>query len=718
MEQELGAARYEVIELTKKLEEKEKVAHCLESDMRFHLAKSEELEAMLEIQDQSEYGSQLKLKILENAGLTTQLKDMRRQVDEARYMQGSMEKELWNAQDTIRRLGEERRAHQRMVIEMSDVLRMLGAIEVEYEKNEEASSWCAPERSLDNIKMKIHAIEEDRQKRIQDNVELQTQLFEKDMELDDYREQEALWEEANYDRDELVKKNAALTRLCEKQAVVIMSMEKSLGVAAKGKFPVKNIVYAQNGEKQEPDIEAVLQTDGSTVVVPSTTSISRVTDDPAHQNLSPKKQAKSEDTVCSFSSIGSPELEAEGLEQPASPQDEVLKLKEDLNKTEKKFKMAKKKQELHEKLLHDVLFHYKELQKEHDAATARLSDLGLLQKDKKIFNEGRKHRAAPEQKKLVAGDALEESSTFDTVASSQVQSLSATDAGSNTNIQYQMSEPLNFTEEDYLHLEKECARLEHQYEDAVVRITNLEEDLASAKKELEETQSKNFENQKEISDLQLKFEIMETDLQASVDKSIRLQEDLAHAEEQAAEAKQKRDERELDLWDVIDQYKKLAGENEHNLQKMQTVENQLDQTQALKKSVEHELGLTKRHIKRNDLVYENIRKEQKVQAYEQQIGSLERNLKQARAEAVRNKEDAKCIRKLLNGCNFNFQQLQERYEQLARQQAATEREKARTERTTKLNEKMEVYRRTQEFAKANRKLHKARETAIVSRIAI
>ena len=723
MEQELGAAQLEISDLRNKLLAKEERVQRLESDMMLHRAKSEELEAVLAIKDPSEHGNQLKLKILQNAELTTQLQGMRRQLDEGRYMQSSIEKELWQAQDTIKRLSEERRAHQRMVIQMSDVLRTLGAIEVEYEKTEEASSWSSPERSLDNIKMKIHALENDRQRLIMENRELQTQLFEKDIDLDDYLAQAAVWEETKKDHDDLVNDNTRLSSLCEKQEAAIKLMEKSLAASANIKFPVKNVVYQQNGEQEDPDIEAVLQNDGSTVVVPSTASVSSVTDDPAHlQVSSPKQKKKRGDDVASFSSMESSDGVVEELHRAVTPEGgEVQKLKQDLQATVKKLKSSQKKQELHEKMLHDVIFHYKQLQKEHDAATARLSEKGILiRKDKNIVTTGRKNRSEPEPQKQLdsSSNGLEKSPTFDTDESSQAQSLSATDAGSGTEIQYQMSEPEYVTEEDYRHLEKECARLEHQYEDAIARITNLEEDLTLVKKELEESQSKNSDKQQEIGDLQVKLDMMDADFKSAIEKSLQLQEDLHFAEEQALEARKKRDERELDLLDVIDQYKKLSGENEHNLLKVQNVEIQLDQTEAMKKSVERELGLTKRQIKRNDLIYENMRMDQKVQTYEQQLESMERYLKQARAEAIRSKEDAKCMRKLLNSCNVNFQQLQERYDELARAQAVAEKERSQTKRASQLNEKMEVYRRTQEYAKANRRLQKAQLSAATARVAI
>ena len=717
MEQELGAAQLEISDLRKKLLEKEELVQGLESTMMLYRVKSDELEAVLAVNDPSEHGNQLKLKILQNAELTTQLQVTRRQLDEGRYMQNSVEKELWHAQATVKRLGEERRGHQKMVIQMSDVLRTLGAIDVEYDKTQEASSWSSPERSLDNIKMKIHALENDRQRLIMENRELQTQLFEKDIDLDDYLAQAAVWEESKKDHDNLVKEKTRLTSLCEKQAATIKSMEKSLAASANVKFPVKDIVYRHNGEREDPDIEAVLQSDGSTVVVPSTASVSRVTDDPAHLNGSPKQQkTKRDDDVASFLSIESPDGVVEELQRAAvTSEGEVQKLKQDLQTTVKKLKSSQKKQELHEKMLRDVIFHYKQLQKEHDAATARLAEKRPLRpKDKNNLPS-----TPVEQTKVGSNEGLEKSPTFDTAESSHAQSLSATDAGSGSEIQYQMSDPEDYpTEEDYRRLENECVRLEHQYEDAVARITNLEEDLASVKQELAESQSKNSDKQKEIGDLQLKLDLMDADFKTALEKSLRLQEDLHFAEEQAVQARKKRDERELDLLDVIDQYKKLSGENEHNLQKVQIVENQLDQTEAMKKSVERELGLTKRQIKRNDLVYENMRMDQKVQTYEEQIESMERYLKQARAEAIRSKEDAKCMRKLLNSCNVNFQQLQERYDELARAQAVAEKERTQTKRASQLNEKMEVYRRTQEYAKANRRLHKAQVSAATSRVAI
>jgi len=677
-EQELFAALRELEGLRNKLAEKEQRITDLGNDVRLYRAKCKQLEAVLPISDTSEHASELKIKILQNAGLTAQLQGMRRELDEAIYTQTTLKRELWTAQDTIKRLGEERRAHQRMVIEMSDVLRMLGAIQIEYEKADEPCSWSAPDRSLDNIKMKVHAIEEDRQRLISENQELQTQLFEKDIDLDDFKDQVMLLEEAGRERDDLLVENKNLKELCENQFAKIKSMEKSSGTESK--VPVKDIMY--EGGTGIADVEAVLQDDGSTVVVPSTTSVSGLTADHDRHLVVAKKRDMANDEVDSLFSLEPPVVETDNRDE------EIEKLRNTLKTTEKKYKTAQKKQQLHEKMIHDVIFHYKKLQKEHDAASALLSEKGLLP-EKKV---GFKSTSTSKQNK-VASDEISESPTAETTESSD---------DNNSNPECKMAEAEYLTEEDYRRLENECTRLEHQYEDAVVRITALEEDMAATKMELEQTKAAHSDKQKEISDLQLKLDIMEADFNTATEKSLQLQENLQHMEQQAAEAKKKRDERELDLWDVIDQYKKLNGENESNLQKIQNVETQLGETEAVKKSVERQLGVTKRQIKRNDLVYENIRMEQKIQTYEQQIESLERYLKQARSEAIHSKEDAKCIRKLLSGCNFNFQQLQERYEELVRQQTTAEMEKARAERSAKLQEKMDLFRRTQKLGKSNR----------------
>jgi chromosome segregation ATPase len=241
-----------------------------------------------------------------------------------------------------------------------------------------------------------------------------------------------------------------------------------------------------------------------------------------------------------------------------------------------------------------------------------------------------------------------------------------------------------FTDDEYRQLEKEFARLEHEYDDAMARIANLEEDLTKAKEDLTRAESQNQEKDKELLDLQQQLESLDSDHKAVVAKAAQLQEELEYAQEQATQAKLKRDQREADLWDVIDQYKKLSEENEHTVAKMQGVENQLGETQALVATMEQELALTKRHNKRNDLVYDNMKIKQTMEDCKLKMEELERDLKTAKADAARYKEDSKTLRNRLAGSNFQFTQLKAQYGDLMSQKTNLERSLDKAQRQIKI----------------------------------
>ncbi len=700
MEQELAAAKHEICTLKGKLKEKQDAVHGMEMDMNFHALKAQELEGILAETRPDEFQQKLQLKAVQNAGLTVQVQELRRQLDEASFQRHNADMELTKAMDKIQRLTDERKSHHKMLVEMSDVVRMLGQIDIDYTKvNEEPSSWTIHDKTLDNIKRKIHAMEHDRQSRIEENHELQTELFEKAIELDSYKNQATLLETMNEDRDRLEREKESLQEALTTKDILIKSLEQSLAsLTRKPNAIPKNVVYEHFSiykQGEEPDMEAVLQGDGSTVVVPSTESVSRMT------------SKLPEDDTFSLSSLESPEAASRTLPGPSGDkpncdierlESEMEKLKTELEATRVQVKATKKKQGLRNKLLRDVISQYKQLQKEHDIATAQLAKMARMESSissHRSLQGTRNGKANEDAQKRTQEGLLEESPTFETaesfggVTAESSPSLAATTTSTMSSSINALETDLpvpTFTEAEYRQLENEYTRLEDEYDGVMTRVSNLEEDLTKTKEDLSNALSKNLEKQNELLELQEMYDYLEADHKAVTEKTLQLSEDLQFAQEQANQARKKRDQREHDLWDVIDQYKKLAEENEHTLDKMQGVENQLDQTQALMASVEHELALTKRHTKRNDLIYDKIRMEQQLEDYKIQIDELERNLKVARSDAVRSKEDSKSLRNRLAGCNFHFKQLQAQHEDVVTKKVSIERDLEKTRRPLKLRE--------------------------------
>jgi chromosome segregation ATPase len=70
------------------------------------------------------------------------------------------------------------------------------------------------------------------------------------------------------------------------------------------------------------------------------------------------------------------------------------------------------------------------------------------------------------------------------------------------------------------------------------------------------------------------------------------------------------------------------------------------------------------------------------------VTKLEEDLKQAKSEAARNKEESKSVRKRLAGCHFHYKQLQEQYN-------ATLKQKDDLDRQIKKAHKYDVLRQEQ-----------------------
>jgi ribosome recycling factor len=64
-----------------------------------------------------------------------------------------------------------------------------------------------------------------------------------------------------------------------------------------------------------------------------------------------------------------------------STKEQMESLEKQLQEANKKVKTTQKKQEIREGLLQDVIFHYKQLQKEHDKAITRITELEGMMSD-------------------------------------------------------------------------------------------------------------------------------------------------------------------------------------------------------------------------------------------------------------------------------------------------------------------------------------------------
>jgi hypothetical protein len=297
---------------------------------------------------------------------------------------------------------------------------------------------------------------------------------------------------------------------------------------------------------------------------------------------------------------------------------EVSLLTSRVNDLEKQVTNAKKKAEVREGLLREVIQQYKDLEKDHSKANEKLGKL----KEKVARLVFTKYKEEKEEKEVsmhnpqknckmtngkphLGGNSeqvfLEEQRpTFDTETSgiTMEEMGHAQDDNSSSESSEEEKEKKVLTE-DYRRLESECDRLQHEFESAIAKISTLEGELEKARDHVRTSQKEHADHARSMAKLEAeKIRLQEELLQEKqrlakyrVTEVGQHQDDLRMAELRAEQACSKQREREQDLWDVIEQYKELAELNAEQ--------------QAHMNQVERELQLTNRvKIQRRDLVYE------------------------------------------------------------------------------------------------------------------
>lgn len=264
--------------------------------------------------------------------------------------------------------------------------------------------------------------------------------------------------------------------------------------------------------------------------------------------------------------------------------------------------------------MRDVIQQYKELEHEQAAANIQIGKLKekvarLAVKQYKQEKQGSLTKTSDNKK----GDDRNYNNflddrlpTFETETSGLTMDddlVRPQDATSSTSPSADVDEE-RFILDDYKQLECECDRLQHEFEKAITKIADLEQELDQSQLEVQASRKRSADQahavvllEKEKS--QLQRELLEEKQKAEewvASKHGQEKEDLRMAELRAEQAVSKQRERECDLWDVIEQYKELADRNAEQ--------------QVHMSDVERELQLTHRvQIQRRDLVYEYRRLE-------------------------------------------------------------------------------------------------------------
>lgn len=211
-----------------------------------------------------------------------------------------------------------------------------------------------------------------------------------------------------------------------------------------------------------------------------------------------------------------------------------------------------------------------------------------------------------------------------------------------------------------MRLQNDCDRLQHEFDTAIEKISELEVSLKAANSEVRETKIVQANKARKIALMEaekivLQARIMEAttkivDAQSThTQRTVEVEDELRLAELREQKAREKQSQREQDLWEVIEQYKELAGQNES--------------TKAEKAEIEQELALTEKvKIQRRDLVYEYRKLEKTLEEAVETGEQLAIDLQQAKNEVAKRKEETKGIRKRLAGCHFHYKQLQDQYD--------------------------------------------------------
>lgn len=707
MEQEASAAKHEIDELKQRLTKREDDIHNMEMDLNFHVLKAQELQDVLDSSASNTLRSKLEVKALQNTELTLQVQELRYQLEGSNHRASEFEAEAKRSSERIRKLNEGKKSNQKLLVEMSDVVRTLGQIEIDYAKEDETpTNSSAPLASLDNIKRKIRAIEDDRQKYISANQKLQTEVFEKELEI------KGLLEEANQFGSSsvseghvpLLAENKKLLLDCETKDHEISHLRNMVSNLENPQSSVPANVTCiptlDDGQSvEDPALEVQLQSDGSMMILESSSSkLLQENEEVSKHSRSATRHSKELADSSSFSSLESPDHHSTiSGANVSKDQQELIKryegLQHALGRSRAKLQASKKKQDVREKLLREVISQYKDLQVAHDESERRCVELQDMLHSQDCE---RKSKASKNPKALLnepyspttSVGPIEESSTFDTAEVSSGTSRSDTEISPHDASNVQVKDSLTMDLERHCsRLQRQCRRLEHEYAEAIGRVTHLEEDLAVATAKIESLKGKNKKKEAKINDLKLVKQKLENDFKSSHQESNQLRQELDLALKQGRESRVLQQQREQDLWDVIDQYKHLQAENNTTKEKMSGVESELGKTQAQMETVAYELSIAKRHTQRRDLVCQFRKLEQELELKTQDMKNLQELLRVSKATAAKNKEETKCTRKRLAGSHFHFKQLQVQYDDLVSQKVESERQLSKASRQLKIFEK-------------------------------
>eukprot|EP00536_Pseudo-nitzschia_multiseries_P010584 jgi/Psemu1/326090/estExt_fgenesh1_pg.C_3280004 len=344
-----------------------------------------------------------------------------------------------------------------------------------------------------------------------------------------------------------------------------------------------------------------------------------------------------------------------------------------------------KKAGLREVMLRDVIKQYKDLQSEHSQAIDRM---GQLKNKVEVLVQLEQERGPPPENDATAKQQRPstifvveegETPTFDlserTERTDSATTEDTKDASSGALQLEQQTQTQTRTQTqtlvmvDYQRLETECDRLQHEFDTAIEKINELEEALERAKTELLDSKVVRAEQARTIARIEEEKNTLREAIENARAASERTVDDNVNVNieggdaAQTAEHKQQMMRREKDLWELVEQYKQLAEQNESSAETAEAAETDR-QLLELSESVT---------IRQRDLVYEYRKLEKTLEESVQTAERLAVELKAAKNEAEQHEAETKGIRKKLSGCHFHYKQLQEQYEEVVQENEELDR---------------------------------------------
>lgn len=754
VEERLSITQRELEQMKKALRLKESEMEDSQQELKFHAIKNEELMDVINAfrSTSSDRAHEImRAKAEQNSELTLQVHTLRDLLTKSGDQIATLQKDLAIKANEGEKLASIDRTHKRLQVQLKGLVKTLDKVEIN--NVDIPSEWInlqwitggfnkkhdsdESDKTIQDITQKIITMEADRQRLLKESKLYNQGDGEKEKTI---LSLERKLRKMKHDKDELKDTNKSLQQQLEVREGKIGALEElfqNINHSRKREVEKESPNRSESLlilDDDEDDCESIDINSTAEGITEETQAVSfedmftniwtSFTGSSSNNKKAEEKSKEDEDqeiSSCMGDSYHTKQVDEELRNAETADLDELRKsnktLSEDyeaaqfkisdlsskLEESTIKANSYKTKAGLRERLLKDVIQQYKELQMENEESKEQMVQLKqkmsvLLQLEKERHAERKTKEAADAANATEAGKIIptvEESPTF--VMSDHTRTTVGDDGTVDPAASEHDGIDKTFLVEDHKRLEDECDRLQHEFDSAIEKLNDMHESLNESKEEIKKCESLQADQARIIALLEsekaaLEEKIMEESTQPVNNESL---DEVKEIELRYKEAHQKQKERERDLWDVIEQYKKIADEN--------------IAAKDEKDEIEHELMLTQKvQIQRRDLVYEYrklekgkwdiaycLNKKLSIAGNKQELmycimlameeavqtgEELSKELQAAKSEAAVNKEEARGIRKRLAGCHFHYKELQQHYDEILKQNEEYEKQLAKAEK--------------------------------------